>query len=140
MTLGHQIRHAGTTESLPMILLSSSLVLAKDDPERLFAAQIAAFSERVEVSVADNAGHDTMAAIARTILEVAPARFCLAGLSMGGYIAQEVVLQAPERVDRLCLLDTRARPDVAEETAARHRLLDLCAREGVASVQRMSVT
>jgi len=40
MTLGHQIRHAGTTESLPMILLSSSLVLAKDDPERLFAARL----------------------------------------------------------------------------------------------------
>jgi pimeloyl-ACP methyl ester carboxylesterase len=60
----------------------------------------------------------------------------LAGLSLGGYIAQEIIHQAPDRVERLCLLDTRARSDTAEETASRHRLLDLCARDGVVAVQR----
>lgn len=117
--------------ALPLVLVPGLLC-----SERLFAPQIAALSGRTETSVADPASHDTMAAIARSILESAPASFALAGLSLGGYIAQEIIHQAPDRVERLCLLDTRARPDTAEETANRHRLLDLCAREGVVAVQR----
>jgi pimeloyl-ACP methyl ester carboxylesterase len=117
---------------------ASSLILVPGllCSERLFASQAAAFSGRIETSVAIHTAHDTMAAIARSILATAPPRFALAGLSMGGYIAQEIMHQAPDRVDRLCLLDTRARPDTAEETVNRHRLLDLCAREGVVEVQR----
>ena len=48
--------------------------------------------------VADHTRHDTMAGIAQSILAAAPERFALAGLSMGGYIAYEIVRQAPERV------------------------------------------
>jgi pimeloyl-ACP methyl ester carboxylesterase len=55
-----------------------------------------------------------MAAIARRVLADAPPRFALAGLSMGGYIALEIVRQAPDRVARLALLDTNARDDSAE--------------------------
>ena len=117
--------------ALPLILVPGLLC-----SERLFASQAAAFSGRIEISVAVHTAHDTMAAIARSILKAAPPCFALAGLSMGGYIAQEIMHQAPDRVDRLCLLDTRARPDTAEETVSRHRLLDLCAREGVVEVQR----
>jgi pimeloyl-ACP methyl ester carboxylesterase len=117
--------------ALPLILVPGLLC-----SERLFASQANAFSGRIETSVAVHTAHDTMAAIARSILAAAPPRFALAGLSMGGYIAQEIMHQAPDRVDRLCLLDTRARPDTAEETVNRHRLLDLCAREGVVEVQR----
>jgi pimeloyl-ACP methyl ester carboxylesterase len=50
-----------------------------------------------------------MAAIAQRILAAAPPRFALAGLSMGGYIALEIMRQAPERVAKLALLDTPAR-------------------------------
>jgi pimeloyl-ACP methyl ester carboxylesterase len=60
-----------------------------------------------------------MGAIARRILAEAPPRFALAGHSMGGYIAFEIMRQAPERVAKLALINTRARPDTAEVTARR---------------------
>jgi pimeloyl-ACP methyl ester carboxylesterase len=60
-----------------------------------------------------------MPAIARRILEAAPPRFALIGLSMGGYIAFELLRQAPDRIARLALLDTSARPDLPEQTANR---------------------
>jgi pimeloyl-ACP methyl ester carboxylesterase len=68
-----------------------------------------------------------MAAIARRILAHAPPRFALAGLSMGGYIAFEIMRQAPQRVARLALLDTSARPDTPEVSAARRVQMALAA-------------
>lgn len=64
--------------------------------------------------------HDSMAALAAAALAKAPAgRFALAGLSMGGYLALEIMRQAPERVAALALLDTSARPDSPEQTELR---------------------
>jgi pimeloyl-ACP methyl ester carboxylesterase len=60
-----------------------------------------------------------MDAIAMRILAAAPPRFALAGLSMGGYIAQTIIRQAPGRVEKLALLDTSARPETPEQTARR---------------------
>jgi pimeloyl-ACP methyl ester carboxylesterase len=54
-----------------------------------------------------------------------PARFALAGLSMGGYVALEIMARAPERVIRLALLDTRAQADVPEESKRRRGLIEL---------------
>jgi pimeloyl-ACP methyl ester carboxylesterase len=68
-----------------------------------------------------------MGGIAERILASAPPRFALAGHSMGGYIALEIVRQARERVARLALLDTSARPEVAEQTARRRPLMALAA-------------
>ena len=76
-----------------------------------------------------------MAAIARSILAAAPARFALAGLSMGGYIAYEIVRQAPERVTRLALLDTGSRADAPERAAARRELIAFAEREGTRKTQ-----
>ena len=70
-----------------------------------------------------------MAAIARRILAAAPPRFALAGLSMGGYIAFEIMRQAPERVAKLALLDTGPRADTPEQTE-RRRVLMAMAKEG----------
>ena len=81
------------------------------------------------MTVAGIASDDTMAAIAGRILAAAPGRFALAGLSMGGYIAFEILRQAPERVDRLALLDTSARPDTPEQTRRRNDQIAL-ARSG----------
>jgi pimeloyl-ACP methyl ester carboxylesterase len=67
--------------------------------EDLFADQIASLRGKVAVSVADRARHDTMSAIARAVLATAPNRFALCGLSMGGYIAFEMVRQAPDRIE-----------------------------------------
>ena len=67
--------------------------------------------------------------MAHEVLETAPERFALAGLSMGGYVALEVVRQAPDRVEALALLDTSARPDTPEQTKTRLALIEM-AREG----------
>ena len=80
----------------------------------LFEPQIAALGARREIFVADHTRDDMMAAIAARLLAAAPERFALAGLSMGGYIALEVVRQAPERATRLALLDTNAVADTQE--------------------------
>jgi pimeloyl-ACP methyl ester carboxylesterase len=66
-----------------------------------------------------------MAAIARRILAEAPPRFALAGLSMGGYIAFEILRQAAARVAKLALLDTGAGAEVPERTAQRKPLIAL---------------
>ena len=78
--------------------------------EMLFEHQVEHLSEVGEVSVGDLTRDDSIAGMAQTVLEGAPDRFALAGLSMGGIVAFEVMRQAPERVSRLALLDTNARP------------------------------
>jgi pimeloyl-ACP methyl ester carboxylesterase len=55
--------------------------------------------------------------------------FALAGLSMGGYVALEAMRQAPERVTRLALLDSRARPEMPDETQRRQQLMKLARTE-----------
>ncbi len=92
---------------------------------RLFEPQIAALGAGREILIADHARDDTMAAIARRLLDRAPESFALAGLSMGGYIALEVMRQAPERVARLALLDTNARADTDEQRRSREREIAL---------------
>jgi pimeloyl-ACP methyl ester carboxylesterase len=64
----------------------------------LFEPQVAALGSGRDILVADHSRDDTIAAIAGRLLGEAPARFALAGLSMGGYIALEAMRQAPERV------------------------------------------
>lgn len=62
---------------------------------------------------------ETMAHLAALFLADAPPRFALAGLSMGGILAMEILRQAPERVSRLALLDTNPRAENAEVQARR---------------------
>ena len=71
------------------------------------------------VTVANHTEGEGIAGIAAAILRDAPARFALLGFSMGGYLAFEIMRRAPERVIKLCLLDTTARPDSPEATAKR---------------------
>jgi len=82
-----------------------------------------------ETRVADLAAHDTVGAMAEAVLAGAPPRFALGGLSMGGYVALEILRRAPGRVERLALLDTSARPDTPEQTANRKDAVEL-ARKG----------
>ena len=92
---------------------------------RLYESQVAALSGNRRILVADHSQDDSVAGIAARLLRDAPERFALAGLSMGGYIALEVMRQAPERVERLALLDTSARPDTPEASQDRERLIAL---------------
>jgi len=100
--------------SMP-ILLVPGLVSSP----RIFAPVVPALWRQGPVTVANHIRDDNMGAIARRILAEAPPRFALAGHSMGGYIAFEIVRQAPERVAKLALINTQARPDTPEVTARR---------------------
>ena len=105
--------------NLPLLLLPGMMCDA-----RLFGPQINAFSPSRAVGVADLTGHDTMAGLAAHVLAEAPGRFALAGLSMGGIVAMEVVRQAPDRVAKLALLDTNPRAELPEVQARRQPQID----------------
>ena len=85
---------------------------------RLYSPQLVAFSPWRTVVFSPLSGADSVAELARQILATAPPRFALAGLSMGGIVAMELVRQAPARVAGLALLDTNPLAE-AEEVAAR---------------------
>lgn len=91
---------------------------------RVYAELLPAVWAAGSVSVADTRRDDTMAGIARRLLDEAPERFALVGTSMGGYVALETVRQAPERVVALGLISTSAHPDSAQQAAARRRQSD----------------
>jgi pimeloyl-ACP methyl ester carboxylesterase len=86
---------------------------------RIFAPLAPALWRFGPVTVANHIRDGSMGAIARRILAEAPPRFALAGHSMGGYIAFEIMRQAPQRVAKLALINTQARPDTPEATARR---------------------
>jgi pimeloyl-ACP methyl ester carboxylesterase len=88
---------------------------------QLFAPQLPSLWQFGPVTVADTRRGARMHEIAACILADAPPRFALAGLSMGGYIAFEIMRQAPERVLRLALMDTAATPDRPEQTERRDK-------------------
>lgn len=96
----------------------------------LWADQVAALRDVAQPRVADLTRHGTIGALAADALaqEEAP-RFVLAGLSMGGYVAFEILRRAPERVAALALIDTSARPDTPEATDFRRRLMRLAERD-----------
>lgn len=105
--------------------LPTVLVPGLNCSARLYAEQIPALWPFGPVMVADHRRDDSIAAIARHILAQAPPRFALAGLSLGGYIAFEVTRQAPERVAKLAILDSRLGAETPEQTAARLPLIEL---------------
>jgi pimeloyl-ACP methyl ester carboxylesterase len=111
-------------DALPIVLIPGLTCTA-----RLYTDQLPALWQFGPVTIANHTRDDSMAAIARRILATAPARFALAGLSMGGYIAFEIMRQAPERVAKLALLDTGARGDTPEQTERRKVVIAL-ARSG----------
>jgi pimeloyl-ACP methyl ester carboxylesterase len=90
---------------------------------RIFTPVVPALWQFGPVMVANHIRDDSMAAIARRILAEAPPRFALAGHSMGGYIAFEIIRQAPERVARLALINTQARADTPEGSTRRRGLM-----------------
>ena len=95
---------------------------------RLWEAQVDELSDIADIVVADMTLDDTMEAMAKRVLACVDGTFSLAGLSMGGYVALEVMRRAPERVERLALLDTGARADTPEQTTRRKDLIALADR------------
>ncbi|WP_293575760.1 alpha/beta hydrolase [Phaeobacter sp.] len=86
---------------------------------RLFAPQIAILSQSVPVSIAPIGHSDTVTSLAETILAQAPPRFAVAGLSMGGILAMELMRQAPERIAGAALMDTNPLAETPEAQGRR---------------------
>lgn len=99
---------------IPLVLLPGMMC-----DSRLFAPQITTLGAHRCIVLPTIGGHDTMPALAAEVLANAPPRFALAGLSMGGVVAMEILAQAPDRVERLALLDTNPRAEAPEAQARR---------------------
>jgi pimeloyl-ACP methyl ester carboxylesterase len=108
----------------PLVLLPGLLLDA-----RLWQPQVEGLAGRVTPWVADLTRDDSIAGMARRVLAEAPfERFALCALSMGGYVALEIMRQAPQRVERLALLDTQAIPEA--DQARERRLAQIRLVEG----------
>lgn len=105
---------------MPLVLLPGLLCDAA-----LWRHQIDTLGDLVDMTIPDVTQEDQAGPMAQRILAEAPEEFALAGLSMGGYLAFEILRQAPDRVTRLALLDTSARADMPEKTKLRQDLIDL---------------
>lgn len=94
--------------------------------EAVWAPVLERLEGQIEPWVADLTADDSIAAMAARVLADAPfERFALAGHSMGGYVALEIMRVAPERIERLALLDTQARPDTPDAVERRKALIEL---------------
>jgi pimeloyl-ACP methyl ester carboxylesterase len=120
-----------TTLHDPIILIPGLLCTAD-----LFAPQLKALKSTFTAIVAEHRHHPTLEAIAASILATAPPTFALAGLSMGGYIAFEVLRQAPQRVTKLALLDTNSRADRPDQLKSRAAIVAMARTEGLAAVNQ----
>lgn len=118
----------------PLVLIPGLLC----DPA-LWAEQIAGLADVADCWVADVTRDDSMPAMAQRLLDEAPfSRFSLAGLSMGGYVAQAVMRVAADRVERLALLDTGPGADTPDRTAEREDLMGLAQRaKGFTPINRV---
>ncbi len=109
----------------PLVLLPGLLCDAA-----LWKPQLSKLADIADFFVADLTEYETMKEMAKSVLRDAPWKeFALAGLSMGGYVALELMRQAPQRVTRLALLDSRARPETPDETGRRQQLMKLAQTE-----------
>lgn len=109
---------------IPLLLLPGLLC-----DRALWAPQLAGLADITDMTVGDLTQDDSVGGMAERVLAAAPPRFALAGLSMGGYVSFEILRRAPERIERLALLDTSARPDTPDRTQNRRDLIAL-ARQG----------
>ena len=123
--------------SKPTLLLLPGLLCDRAS----WAPVVPALEHHAECRVPDYATEHSLAAMAERALADAPPTFALAGHSMGGRVALEVVRRAPHRVTRLALLDTgyRSRPDGSagdDERRRRHALLALARQRGMRAMGR----
>lgn len=105
---------------LPLVLLPGLL-----NDHRLWTHARDTFEPSRDVLIPDLSQDTSISAMAERVLDQAPPLFALAALSMGGYVAFEILRRAPERVARLALLDTMARPDDPDRARVRRGLLEL---------------
>ena len=115
----------------PLVLLPGMMCDA-----RLFGPQIGALSGVTTLHLPPLTGADTVAGLAAQILREAPPRFALAGLSMGGIVAMEVLRQAPDRVTKIALLDTNPLAETPNQQARRAPQIARVLEGGLEAVMR----
>ena len=114
---------------MPLLFLPGLLNTA-----RIWRHQVENLGDLADAAVADLTAQDSISGLAQGILDTAPELFALAGLSMGGYVAFEIMRTGPDRVDRLALVDTTARPDAPENAAKRTVLVAEARSRGLGAV------
>lgn len=110
----------------PLLLLPGLLC-----DETIWDEQIREFSARVDVRIACYGDASSIEEMARRAVEGLQGRFAVAGHSMGGRVAMEIVRTAPERVTRLALLDTGIHPAIPGEGEKRMALVDIANAKGM---------
>lgn len=108
----------------PLVLLPGMMCDA-----RVFGPQLAALSPEFTLTVAPITGGDRMEEIASRLLDKLPRKFALAGLSMGGCVAMEILRRAPDRLSRIALMDTNALAETPQ-SAANYEPMIIKARSG----------
>lgn len=103
------------TDPRPPLLLLPGFLCDED----LWRDPLTGLADVADCRVADLGHGDSIAALAGQVLATAPPRFALAGFSFGGYVAREIARQAPQRIERLALLDTSFHADTPERIAQR---------------------
>ncbi|MBE9607118.1 alpha/beta hydrolase [Acetobacteraceae bacterium H6797] len=134
LALHFETAHFEPIAPLPQSLRAAALATRPLEPvvflpgllcdQGLWRHQVRALADVSAPMVADLTLDSSVEAMARRTLAAAPPRFSLVGLSMGGYVALEIMRQAPERVSRLALVDTSARDDSPERKAQRQVGID----------------
>jgi pimeloyl-ACP methyl ester carboxylesterase len=113
--------------SRPVLYLLPGLLC--DDT--VFAPQVKALSDICEIRIPEFRGLDSLSGMAQRVLDDAPARFSVAGFSMGGRVAFQIAAMALDRIDRFCAFDTGAGPLGEGEREKRQAVTDLAWREGM---------
>lgn len=98
------------TKRIPLVLLPGTLC-----DERLWHYPMESLADIADMTVGNLSRYDTINALAEDVLSNAPDKFALAGLSLGGIVALEIMRIAPERVLKLALLDTNPYPPKVEQ-------------------------
>lgn len=111
---------------LPQLILLPGLL---NDAE-LWRDQVSGLADVARPLVPDLTRGESIHELAEAVLADAEPTFALAGFSMGGYVAQEIARQAPERIERLALLDTSIRVDTPDRAARRRALTEAARKPG----------
>ena len=112
--------------------------------DAVWAPVLPALTPFAQCQVVDHGMADSLGTMAEQLLATAPPEFAIAGHSMGGRVALEVMRRAPERVTHLALLDTGYKAKAAgaagdEETRKRHALLEIARTQGLRAMAQVWV-
>ena len=105
----------------------------------LWARQQQALHELLPIGHVDFSKHASIGEMAAAVLASAPPRFIACGLSLGGYVAHEIMHIAPERVAGLALFNTSARPDSPQQTENRMILLEKIKTQPLSAITEMAL-